>query len=381
MAWPDTHGLVRYRLLALCAQSLGHDALYAELARQLADFNDWRELIAQAEIHGMAPLLWHHIQKSGAEIPSDAARTLKGLYLRHRRNNQVHAQVLLEIVGLLATANIHPLLLKGLGLAYSLYPDPALRPISDLDLLLQRDEIRPTLELLRAAGFSTPPLPPEDGPAPKELTVDSPPRDGLRVHVELHHYDPRLRDNEFSGFDSPPQALQIEGGRVLIPAPMDHLAYLSRHFTRHLFEARTDKPLQLKWIADTLSLVERHAENMDWSRHTKLLQRLDVFYSLTPLPESLRSAIPIAQSPIPAGVDQYPQGWPQEKFEHSRQVGLGNFIAQTFRSPSEWWLRLFYGIRPGSRFWYGQVVHRARVLGLLFGLPIRTIQKILLKSK
>ena len=361
----NARGLASYRLLALCARASGHDALYAELARQLADFNNWQELIAQAEIHGMAPLLWHHIQQSGAEIPVDVGRTLKGLYLRHRRNNQVHAQVLFEIIALLQTADIHPLVLKGLGLAYSLYPDPALRPISDLDLLLRRDEIRPALELLRAAGFSTPSLPLDDEPAPKELTVDSSPRDGLRVHVELHHYDPRQGDDEFAGFTSPPQAIQVEGSTILIPAPMDNLAYLSRHLTRHLFEARADKPLQLKWIADILSLVEQYAESIDWSRHTKLLQRLDVFYSLTPLPESLRNKILIVRSPIPTGVNQYPQGWPQEKFERSRHIGLGNFVVQTFRAPSEWWLRLYYGIRPGSTGWYGQVVHRARVLGLM----------------
>ncbi len=364
MASANARGLA-YRLLALCARASGHDALYAELTRQLANFHNWQELIAQAEVHGMAPLFWHHVQQSGAEIPVDVARMLKGLYLRHRRNNQVHAQVLLEIVDLLQAADIHPLVLKGLGLAYSLYPDPALRPISDLDLLLQRDEIRPALEVLRTAGFSTPALPLDDGPAPKELTVDSPPRDGLRVHVELHHYDPRQRDDEFAGFASPPQAIRVEGGTVLIPAPMDNLDYLTRHFTRHLFEARTDKPLQLKWIADILSLVEQHAESIDWSRRTEFLQRLDVFYSLTPLPESLRGMIPLAQNPTPEGVNQYPQGWPQEKFERSRQVGLGNFVAQTFRAPSEWWLRLYYGIRPGSTGWYGQVVHRARLLGLM----------------
>ncbi len=361
----NARGLACYRLLALCARASGHDALYAELTRQLANFHDWQELIAQAEIHGMAPLLWHHIQQSGAGIPVDVARTLKGLYLRHRRNNQVHAQVLLEIVDLLQAADIHPLVLKGLGLAYSLYPDPALRPISDLDLLFQRDEIRPALEALRAAGFSTPPLPLDDEPAPKELMVDSPPRDGLRVHVELHHYDPRQRDDEFAGFTSPPQAIRVEDGTVLIPAPMDNLDYLTRHFTRHLFEARTDKPLQLKWIADILSLVEQHAESIDWSQYKKLLQRLDVFYSLTPLPESLRGVIPLAQNPTPEGVNQYPQGWPQEKFQRSRQVGLGNFVVQTFRAPSEWWLRLYYGIRPGSTGWYGQVVHRVRLLGLM----------------
>jgi hypothetical protein len=183
--------------------------------------------------------------------------------------------------------------------------------------------------------------------------------------VELHHYDPRQRDDEFAGFTSPPQAIQVEGGTVLIPAPMDNLDYLSRHFTRHLFEARTDKPLQLKWIADILSLIEGRAESIDWSQPAKLLHWLDVFYSLTPLPEVLHGVIPVEQGRPPTGVNQYPQGWPQEKLEHGRQVGWGNFAAQTFRAPSEWWLRLYYGIRPGSTGWYGQVVHRTRLLGLM----------------
>lgn len=360
------HGLDPvYRLLALCARAEGHPSLYAELARQLHGFTDWHKLTTQAEAHGMAPLLWHHLQQAGADVPAEAARALKGLYLRHRRNNQIHALALLEIVELFKAAGIHPLVLKGLGLAYSVYPDPALRPVSDLDLLLQRDEIRPALKLLRAAGFWATHTPTDRGPAPKELTADSPTRDGLHVHVELHHYDARLRDDEFAGFTSPPQTVQILGREALVPAPRDALAYLLRHFTRHLFEARTDRPLPLKWVADIVSLAECNAERMDWPQQTKLLQSLEVFYSLTPLPETLRGKIPIQHSQPPAGVNQYPQGWPQERFERSRQVGLARFIAQTLRPPSEWWLRLYYGIDSRQVPWHGQVRHRLHILVLL----------------
>jgi hypothetical protein len=146
---------------------------------------------------------------------------------------------------------------------------------------------------------------------------------------------------------------------------------LSRHFERHLFEARTDKPVQLKWIADIISLVERHAESLDWAHETKLLNRLEVFYSLTPLPEKYARLIPVRQIAPPEGVNRYPQGWPREKFEHWKTVGFWRFLGQTFRPPSEWWLRLYHGVGPRSTWWYGQIAHRMRIIQRLFWLLIR----------
>jgi hypothetical protein len=347
------------------------------LTRQLENFTNWEQLPAQAEAYGMSPLLWHHIQQAGAPIPVETARILKGLYLRHRRHNQIHAQTLIEIVALFKTANIQPLALKGLGLAYGYYPDPALRPVSDLDFLLEQDDILPALDLLKTAGFSTPPHPADLRLVPKELTADSPPRDGIRVHVELHYYNPLARtkkehapDDEFKGFNDPPQPLKMEQAVILVPSPMNCLDYLLRHFALHLLAAPY-KPLQLKWSADILSLVERHAEMIDWERDSKLLNRLEVFYSLTPLPEKYARVIPVRHLLPPEGVNQYPQGWPQEKFEQFKQVGFWRFVGQTFRPPSEWWLRLNYSISPKSTFWYGQVIHRLRILQLLFWALIR----------
>ena len=371
-----------YRLLTLCARAEGHPVFYQQLKNQLREFDGWSDLPAQAELHGMAPLLWHHIRNSGAEIPAETARTLLGLYLRHRLQNQIHARVLADIVKVLGAAAIQPIVLKGLALAYEYYPDPALRPISDIDLLLKQDEVLPALRLLADAGFDVNFPPPTRKRIPKELTAVSPPTDGVRVSVELHHYDPLGRsivdhsfDDEFTGFNAPPHSTAMGEVMISVPDPMDTLRYLIRHFTRHLFVSTHANPMPLKWIADVVSLVERRAETIDWAQEPALLNRLEVIYSLTPLPERLASIIPVRQIEPPDGVGQYPQGWPQQVYPEWKRMGFlyylrrtaasPTYIRHTFSAPSNWWLRLYYGINADSVFWYGQVVYRLQVLKMI----------------
>jgi hypothetical protein len=370
-----------YRFLALCARAEGHPLFYEQLARQVEEFNAWQELPAQAELHGMAPLLRHHIREASLFIPLETERVLHGLYLRQRAFNQAHTQVLLEINELLEGAGIQALLLKGLALAYQYYPDPALRPVSDIDFLLKRTDILPALDLLAGAGFRTDSPPTPSGQIPKELTVDSPPCNGIHVHVELHHHDPMgrspidfSRDNEFEGFDASSYILKIKGNTVYVPGPMDTLRYLSRHLTRHLFSATVSKPLQLKWCADFVSIVEREAESIDWSYiqrfHPDILRRLEVFYSLTPMPERIIELIPIRQVSPPSGLNSYLIGWPQEAFSERKHSGFLQFVRRTFTPPSDWWSHLYYGIGERSVFWYSQIVYRLQILRRMFWILI-----------
>lgn len=89
-----------YRLLSICARAEGHPLLYEQLNAQLRGFTAWKDLPAQAELHGMAPLLWHHLRQSGFSIPPETEQALRGSYLRQRYFTQAHTRVLLEITAL-----------------------------------------------------------------------------------------------------------------------------------------------------------------------------------------------------------------------------------------------------------------------------------------
>ncbi len=372
----DSTGLDQiHRLLALCARAEGHAAFYSELIHQLSNFNTWDELPAQAELHGMAPLLWHHIQKSGFTIPKNTEQTLKALYLRSRAYNQIHERVLMEIITLFNEAGIQPLLLKGLALAYQYYPDPALRPVSDIDLLLKKEDFLPAVHLLEDAKFDIQ-FPHASKSLQKSATATAL-REGILAHIELHHYDPEVKyekgnnpDPEFAGLDSQPQAIKINGGIIYTSGPTETFLYLTRHFTKHLFIGNPGKPAQFKWIADITSLVEHHAEELDWEllrqTHPEMIYQLEVFYSFTPPPEHLAKIIPIRKIPPPKGLGQYPPGWPHQSIRQWKQTGFLRFIWQVLIPPSDWWTRVYYGISEQSLFWHKQVIYRTQILTAIF---------------
>lgn len=373
-----------YRLLALCARVEGHPRFYEQLNRQLCVFTAWETLPEQAELHGLGSLLWRHLQAAQSPIPVETRRSLRGLYLRNRALYQAHLQTLTEILGLFEMAGLRPLVLKGLALAHQYYPEPALRPVGDIDLLFTTDELRPALQLLARAGYRLAWPNERLKILPRELSADSPARHGISVHLELHHHHPQHRnfndyspDDEFTAFQQPPQVLQMNGCAVYTPAALETLRYIDRHTTRHLWDARSGRPLPLKWSADMLALVECHAKDIAWrelrQQNAAFLKRLAVLYSLTPLPETLDGVIPIEQVEPVSGFNQYPGGWPRWPFPTWKKMGLWRYLWRTFQPPSTWWLCFYYGIDKRSAFWYGQVVYRLRLIHLMFWAAIRRV--------
>ena len=61
---------------------------------------------------------------------------------------------LVAALDVLGTAGIRPILLKGTPLAYTVYEEPSLRPRSDTDVLIRRDEREAVRTLLRSAGYT-----------------------------------------------------------------------------------------------------------------------------------------------------------------------------------------------------------------------------------
>src|SRR5262249_50849568 len=56
----------------------------------------------------------------------------------------------------LAQVNVHPILLKGVGVAYRCYPLPYLRPHLDTDLLVHKSDTAAIRKVMEAAGYRRP---------------------------------------------------------------------------------------------------------------------------------------------------------------------------------------------------------------------------------
>ena len=120
-----------YALLVRCAHLPGDAAAAQALAEKAAGFQEWDALIPLAESHSMSPLLYVHLQQIDAPLPPNVKLQLQGLYLRHKRANEIRLARLAEILAVLEAEHIPVMVLKGGVLASLIYTAPGLRPIND----------------------------------------------------------------------------------------------------------------------------------------------------------------------------------------------------------------------------------------------------------
>lgn len=128
--------------------NLRHDAL------------DWHYLQRAADRQGVLPLLYQWLQRhpdvvAGAKDAGHAVvlEALHEAYWRSHFRNRLLFEELQRIAHAAADAGIVLMPLKGAVLAPHFYATPALRPLSDVDLLVQPRDVRPFGELLRRMGY------------------------------------------------------------------------------------------------------------------------------------------------------------------------------------------------------------------------------------
>src|SRR5947207_2914796 len=94
----------------------------------------WPLLLERAFAHQVYPLLYRNLLDLGfAGVPEVMQADLKGAYFTNGFRNQVLAEELGRLLGLLGEAGIPVTPLKGVSLAQLLYGDPAARVCADID--------------------------------------------------------------------------------------------------------------------------------------------------------------------------------------------------------------------------------------------------------
>lgn len=180
-----------------------------------------------------AALAWWRLRDTdfaslaGAEALHDAYR-----YAALR--TQLQESRLISVFKTLRSASVEPILLKGWDIA-RLYPQGALRPYEDIDLIVPPDD----LELAQTALRSN------------ERTgaiVDF-------VHAEISVFD----SGDWSGLYGRSRLVDLAGSEVRVLSPEDHLRAICLHGLKHCFS----NPL---WLSDIGVSVEAATREFDWAR-------------------------------------------------------------------------------------------------------------------
>ena len=300
--------VLRRLMLALISAGDGPpDATLAGLSAA-----DWQALDQMAWQHRLQPLL-HARRGLGSDRPARAPKSILDRWSAAYRTAGIRAlkarAELAETTARLESAGFAPIALKGAWLAWHAYPNPALRPLRDLDLLLTPETVIPAFEHLVAQGYA----PPEN----MEFTLEdavrldkhmppltSPRGITIELHQRLWEIDGRM-DHAAPRADEPAiRARAIRIGQISYPHPADMLAHLVIHA---VYDHRLDcGPLLLPDIAYLLapkpseSPIEwdpfwAQAEAQGWREGAALVLEL------------VRAHDPAAPVEIPAGAAPPPQ--------------------------------------------------------------------------
>jgi hypothetical protein len=186
-----------------------------------------------------------------------------------------------EALDALARAGIGAIALKGPALAEMLWPEPAGRPFTDLDLLV-RERLRvPAVAALAAIGYRPLPL---DRPLQWELahgTTVTLGREGaggvpIDLHWELIEWPGGLRPGRIATAEVFGRAVEGRAGDkpVLVPADEDLLLYLAVHWAVHHALGGD------VWRRDLALLLERRGAALDWAAIVERARRWRVRVAL-----------------------------------------------------------------------------------------------------
>ncbi len=121
---------------------------------RVADGLDWPALTRRLISDGLAPLAYRRFKEHAELLPPQVFDALKHNYYQTASANHIRLTELGRLGRLLAGAGIRLLVLKGGALATTVYPDPALRFMGDLDIAAPPGSARAAVALLQGEGYT-----------------------------------------------------------------------------------------------------------------------------------------------------------------------------------------------------------------------------------
>ena len=251
---PEDHFLLDWCRVAPASLSVISTARYNDL--------DWPRLLCRAESNRVGPLLFRNLREA-PNAPAVPATTLAALRSSYLRSMNVATRVATEL-GPIAhgfrAASIPMVLLRGLSVGTALYGDTALRPFTDVDLLILRRDLPSARRCMEAAGCEI-----ADGDlAPTYF-------EKYHLHATYRHKPSGVvfelhwaLDHRYVPFVIPYESIialsrevNIDGASISAPCPEHDLLANAVHVAKHAyflaFLAASEDPIG--WVIDEGHLI------------------------------------------------------------------------------------------------------------------------------
>ncbi|MGC9468621.1 MAG: nucleotidyltransferase domain-containing protein [Anaerolineae bacterium] len=225
---------------------------------------DWGAFQRIARENDLAPLLYYTLRGTTI-VPPTIHEALQDAYYYVAGQNSIRLHEMDRILAALAEERVPVLLLKGAAFVETVYGNPGLRPMVDIDLLV--DRVAAAERALVKAGYEMSTADPWPGfswryrnsVAYSRLSGRGLPwLVGLHVRLfDVPYYERIPMDEWFARGIAAPGL----GHGACVPAPEDHLVYLCGHLALH----HQYDPTLLRFV-DIALLIQRTGDNLDWDQ-------------------------------------------------------------------------------------------------------------------
>lgn len=292
-AWNDPTG--RFLLWCLRGRFDGR-ALDQARALHAAGQVDWGALTARGPQRLLAPLLYD-VLRDQPWPPQGALGELKAVYRAHAARNTLLLHELETVSALLRDAGVRALLLKGAALAAGTYGNAALRPMTDLDILVGREGLATAIGQLEADGYVLETA--FDAHPGMTLAFENhavfrktgPPKVMLELHWALFdspRYQARLSNDWFW---ETAERIPLGRAEALVLGPEAQLIYLCAHLVMH------HRSEGLLWLQDVSEVLHACRSRLRWDALLAGAQETEL---VTPLQRVLSAAVEYLDAPAPA---------------------------------------------------------------------------------
>lgn len=278
------------KLLLACARA----ELTATDCQRIAELAgadlDWDRFVSISYAHGVTPLIYHSLQQSAVPdcIPTRAAKALRDAYCLNAARNTLLYSELERILTVFRDESIEVIVLKGAALAETVYAHRALRPMSDIDLLVRSERLAHVEAKLLEMGYGL-----DGSTKPHQqyhwvFTKNAAPN--IEIHWHLHRpTDPFRVDIE--GCWNRAESADIGGVDALVFSPADLMLHLCQHLGHHKFAGG------IRPLCDISAAVNYYADLIDWME----VARISAQWGMNPCAfVVLELARELLEAPIPA---------------------------------------------------------------------------------
>ncbi len=211
---------------------------------------DWAAVLDDARQEGVAALLYRTLRDE--LIPEEIRDELKKFYVLNSLRVETFLAGLSGVLRGAAEERLRVVLTKGGRLMESVYGDPGLRPVADLDLLVHPSDWRAFRKILEARGFVDASPLPVDPEHSRLRWMFSPYFRRDRVYLEIHFaalgFHLPLADEP--ALWAATRVRSVHGVEARVLAPEHELAYLCAHALQHSFS-------RLIWLVDIAEFCRR----------------------------------------------------------------------------------------------------------------------------